>query len=198
MTDMTLRPSTNNPGRTYKWFTGTPIVEFGFGLHYTNFTAKASSLKSSEFSIQSLMSSCKNKFKDLCAFETFNVSIKNTGKVTSDYVALGFLVGSFGPSPHPKKSLVAYARLHNITAGATQTAALNLTLGSLARVDDQGNTVLYPGSYSLQIDTQPLTTVDFTLTGSQETLDEWPQPPPDRHQNGTYFVGGFDGEVLMG
>lgn len=39
MTDMGLRPSSKSPGRTYKWY-GTPVQEFGFGLHYTNFSVK--------------------------------------------------------------------------------------------------------------------------------------------------------------
>ena len=38
MTDMTLRPSATNPGRTYKWYTGTPVFEFGFGLSYASFS----------------------------------------------------------------------------------------------------------------------------------------------------------------
>ncbi len=35
-----FRPSTNppNPGRTYRFYTGTPVYEFGTGLSYTNFT----------------------------------------------------------------------------------------------------------------------------------------------------------------
>lgn len=39
-TNMGYRPSTNpaNPGRTYRFFTGTPVYPFGTGLSYTNFT----------------------------------------------------------------------------------------------------------------------------------------------------------------
>jgi beta-D-xylosidase 4 len=109
--------------------------------------------------------------------------------VTSDYVTLGFIAGQFGPEPFPNKALVNYQRLHNIAAGSSQTATLNLTLASLARVDENGNKVVYPGSYTLQIDTQPLTSVDFTLTGSQLVVDQWPAPPPYKQQN-TAGVGG--------
>lgn len=124
-------------------------------------------------------------------FKTFDVDVKNIGSVTSDYVTLGFLAGTHGPAPYPKKRLVAYQRLHNVTCDATQTASLNLTLGSLARVDDMGNKVLYPGDYALLIDTQPLAMVNFTLTGDSVMLDEWPQPPAARSQVSDYFVGGF-------
>ena len=38
MTDMKLRQSATNPGRTCEWYTGSPVFEFGFGLHYTTFS----------------------------------------------------------------------------------------------------------------------------------------------------------------
>ncbi|KAF5016055.1 hypothetical protein F66182_12392, partial [Fusarium sp. NRRL 66182] len=35
-TDMNLRPDgASNPGQTYKWYTGTPVYDFGYGLFYT-------------------------------------------------------------------------------------------------------------------------------------------------------------------
>lgn len=194
MTNMSLRPGENNPGRTYKWYTGTAIFEFGYGMHYTKFSASLGTpLSSTNYSISDLVSGCTEQYRDLCAFETIDIAVENTGNTTSDYVTLGFLAGQFGPQPYPIKSLVNYQRLHDVEPGSTQTAALNLTLGSLARVDEYGNTVLYPGDYSLLIDTQPLAVVNFTLSGEATTLDAWPQPPPRREQGAEYFVGGFQG-----
>ena len=154
MTDMSLRPnsSTGSPGRTYQWYNGKAIFEYGFGMHYTKFDVSfksAPSYNKPSYAISSLMKGCTEQYKDRCAFKTIGVNVKNAGKMTSDYVTLGFLAGSHGPKPYPNKRLVAYQRLHNIAAGSTQTAMLNMTLGSLARVDDKGNTVLYPGDYSL-------------------------------------------------
>jgi len=200
MTNMSLRPGENNPGRTYKWYNGTAIFEFGYGMHYTNFSASINALSSNNYSISDLVSGCTGQtYMDLCPFETIQVCVTNTGTTTSDYVTLGFLAGQFGPAPYPIKSLVNYQRLHSIEAGTTQTARLNLTLGSLARVDEDGNTVLYPGGYSLLIDTQPLTYVNFTLSGTAVTVDAWPQPPPRRMQGAEYFVGGFQatGEQIL-
>ncbi|TLD36740.1 beta-xylosidase [Venturia nashicola] len=208
MTDMALRPGKQNPGRTYKWYTGTPVYEFGYGMHYTNFTASiAPSALMQTYDIADLMSSCVStvaigtvNYLDLCPFTSIPVSISNTGKTTSDYSALAFLTGTFGPAPYPKKSLVAYQRLHNITAESSQTARLNLSLSSLSRVDKSGNRILYPGEYAVLIDTQPLIMVNFTLKGQQAVLDEWPQPPAGRRMNkpNGYFVAGYDGsETLM-
>ncbi|KAL1612143.1 hypothetical protein SLS60_000366 [Paraconiothyrium brasiliense] len=200
MTDMTLRPGRNNPGRTYKWYNGTAVFEFGSGLHYTNFSASIKSNMSTTYDITDLTATCHSSnvtYPDLCSFGApIQVEVTNTGNTTSDYVTLGYLTGTFGPAPHPKKSLVAYQRLFAISGGSSATANLNLTLGSLARVDDKGNKILYPGEYSLVIDNQPLTLVNFTLTGDQVMLDEWPQPPANRTGEGVsgvegYFVGGY-------
>lgn len=178
MTDMTLRPSPTNPGRTYKWYSGTPILEFGYGLHYTNFTASLSEPSAASYDISTLVSSCSGvAHPDLCSFASYTVNVTNTGSTTtSDYVALLFVAGEFGPAPYPNKALVAYDRLHAIAPGSSQTTSLNLTLGSLSRADDYGNTILYPGDYKLLLDIEPRATVCFTLTGQEAVLDYWPQP----------------------
>ncbi|KAF2199971.1 glycoside hydrolase [Delitschia confertaspora ATCC 74209] len=205
MTDMALRPGPNNPGRTYKWYNGSAVFEFGSGLHYTNFSADIISDMKETYDIASLMQACQasnEKYPDRCPFnsEPIQVEVKNTGKRASDYVTLAYLAGEFGPKPYPKKSLVAYQRLFSISSESSGIAKLNLTLGSLSRVDERGNRVLYPGDYSLLIDNGPLAMVNFTLTGEEMVLDEWPQPPKDRKAKGTkevgkgYFVGGFGSE----
>jgi beta-D-xylosidase 4 len=202
MTNMALRPGKNSPGRTYKWYNGSAVFEFGYGMHYTNFSASITSKLQQSYAISDLMSSCQSTdqaYLDRCPFASVDVAVMNKGNVSSDYVALGFIAGSFGPAPQPKKSLIGYQRLFSITGGASNTATLNLTLASLARVDELGHKVLYPGNYSLLVDTQPLTSVNFTLTGNMTVLELWPQPPANRTAQGIpgvegYFVGGYGSE----
>ena len=44
MFDFNMRPGPSawppgsNPGRTYRFYTGTPVLPFGFGLSYTTWT----------------------------------------------------------------------------------------------------------------------------------------------------------------
>jgi beta-D-xylosidase 4 len=203
MTNMSLRPylstnySLNNPGyltrhptsrghlltkfhsRTYKFYNNTATFPFAYGLHYTNFSTKISSPSNSVFNISSLASSVQNSsvHLDLQSFITVPVKVSNTGSATSDYVLLGFLSGEFGPTPYPKKSLVAYQRLHNIEPGTSQTGNLTLTLGSLGRVDTNGDVVLYPGSYKLGVDINGSVAWEFRLLEDEEVLDSWPVSP---------------------
>lgn len=174
MTDMNLKPGENNPGRTYKWYNDTPVFEFGFGLQYTTFHATITPPSSNTFEISDLLSNAST-YKDLTPFLTLQVAVSNTGSIASDYVVLLFLTGTFGPSPYPKKSLVAYTRIHDITGGATANAELKLNLASLARGNENGDLVLYPGDYKVVVDIDGKDEWSFTLKGEEVVLDSWPE-----------------------
>lgn len=213
MTDMALRPHDGDaetapgrfPGRTYRWYEGDATFPFGAGLHYTTFatsldTSSASSSLAASYAIADLVANCSGvAYLDQCPFTSLPVRIANTGAVASDYVALLFVQGTFGPAPYPRKTLVQYARAHNISAGGAATVALDVTLGGLGRVDGEGNTVLYPGEYRLVMDVdegrEPI--ASFVLTGAEMVLDAWPAAPEGRGGVGTaevgadYFVGGL-------
>ena len=189
MTDMTLRPSATNPGRTYKWYTGTPVYSFGFGLHYTTFKfawAGASprantntNTPAASYAIDDLVSSgnatSSAAFLDLAPLDTFGVRVTNTGKATSDYVALLFANGEFGPAPHPNKQLVAYTRVHALAPGKSAVAELPVTLGAIARADDTGAKWVYPGTYTLALDTTAELKHTFTLVGEPRKIADWPK-----------------------
>ncbi|CZT07718.1 related to beta-xylosidase [Rhynchosporium graminicola] len=178
----------NNPGRTYKYYTGKPVFPFGHGLYYTEFNVTKhvpapATTPNSGYHISDLISTAKlankPKYLDQIPFISIPVTVKNVGKVTSDYVSLFFISGAFGPQPYPKKSLVAYHRVKNLAAGQSSTFNITLTLASLARADEHGNLVLYPGQYQLQenISEGYGGSWDFTLIGSPATLEVWPKDP---------------------
>ena len=184
MTDMALRPdnSTGFPGRTYQWYNDA-VIPFGYGLHYTTFDVSKgnNAVLGASTDISSLTDNCNEQYKDRCAFAALPIMISNTGNITSDYSALLFLSGDYGPSPAPLKTLVAYQRAYAIAPGQSQTLILNLTLASLARRDEQGIAAVYPGTYNVGVDVNKDGSVanplgEFTLTGSPLTVDEWPQP----------------------
>ncbi|KAG6820598.1 hypothetical protein H0H93_014514 [Arthromyces matolae] len=179
MTDMSLRPSATNPGRTYKWYQGTPVFEFGHGIHYTTFDVKWAHTPPKQYSIASLINHASHSSPlDLALFHTFDVAVKNLGRLTSDYVALLFVNSTAGPSPQPNKQLVSYTRLHDIFPGSTASASLSVTLGSIARADAAGNMWIYSGAYQLSVDTGPiLLTHQFELVGQSAQIANWPQNP---------------------
>jgi len=47
--DINLRPNATYPGRTYQWYTGTPVYPFGFGMHYTTFDSSWSASPESSY-----------------------------------------------------------------------------------------------------------------------------------------------------
>ncbi|KAK0730894.1 glycoside hydrolase superfamily [Lasiosphaeris hirsuta] len=176
LTEMALRPTAaGSPGRTYRWY-GDAVLPFGYGLHYTRFDASLSAVPSSTYEIGALLEECVEAHLDLCPFPSVLVRVVNTGNATSDYVALVFAQGEYGPKPYPIKTLVAYARLRGIKPGGTATAELRLNVGALARVDAAGNAVLYPGKYSLVLDVPGVSELGFELTGREKVLDLFPQP----------------------
>ena len=93
MFDMQMRPSPTNPGRTYKFYTGQPVYEFGHGLSYTTFNYSwYNDSTSSSFSIKSLIKSKSDQKKVLLHF--YRVNVTNTGPVLGDDVVLAYVTPS--------------------------------------------------------------------------------------------------------
>ncbi|KAI1343583.1 glycoside hydrolase superfamily [Xylariaceae sp. FL0016] len=183
MTDMNLQSGTGNPGRTYKWYTKTPVFPFGHGLHYTTFNLSLPANLPASFSTEALTSNvsltktgpvASGNYPDLAPFISLPVSVTNTGNVTSDYVLLAFLKGNYGPSPFPNKSLVAFTRVHDVEPGQTATGTLDITLGSIARSDKDGNLTLWPAKYNLVLDIDERVAWGFDITGNAVVLERLP------------------------
>jgi beta-D-xylosidase 4 len=190
LTNMNLRPSANSPGRTYKWYNNA-VLPFGYGLHYANFTLSFANQQNTTrrnppvYQSNLLLADCKLPYKDLCPFPSIPIRVKNTGNTTSDFVALAFMSTQQGPAPYPLKELVSYKRLRGVMPGEERVIELELTFGNFARVDDNGNTVLYSGAYCLGLDVPEQSKTCFEILGGDQVFDKWPQPP----KNGTIVAG---------
>jgi len=177
MTDMSLRPSEINPaGRTYQWYTGGAVYPFGYGLHYTTFKSRWALPVPPVFSIALLAQKHTKKYLDTEIFHTFKVVVSNTGKVASDYVALLYSSTTAGPQPAPIKSLVSYARARDIAAGKSAVVNLEVSLGSIARADENGRFILYPGKYKVALDNDASLVAEFLLVGKPTRILDFPQP----------------------
>jgi beta-glucosidase len=122
-------------GRTYRYFQGTPLYPFGFGLSYTQF-----SYRNLHLPITPLQAG------DPLAAE---VTVTNTGKLAGDEVAELYL--SFPDiSGAPQRALRGFQRVH-LQPGQSQSIHFNLQGRDLSMVTDAGEPVIAAGLYSLSI-----------------------------------------------
>ena len=142
--------------RTYRYFKGSPLYGFGYGLSYTT------------FAYVNLHASSKN----LQAGETLKVEadVKNTGPLAGDEVAELYLT-----PPHtdvsPNLALEGFTRIH-LAQGETRHVVFELDPRSLSQVDDKGVRAVRPGSYTIQVGgSQPgpnTPSVQVNILGMQE------------------------------
>jgi hypothetical protein len=160
MFDMQMRPSPKNPGRTYKFYTGQPVFEFGFGLSYTtfNYTWYNDSINSI-VTIQSLIKKKSNENKVL--LHLYRVNVTNTGSVLGDDVVLAYVTPPTkslnDPSP-PMKRLFGFERVR-LDVGQTTQVYFPLNSDSLLTVGRDGSKWLEPGAYRILIGKQHMHTV---------------------------------------
>lgn len=176
--NMALRPSDSSPGQTYMWYTGTPVYEFGHGLFYTTFEASLiGTAPLYEYNIADLLELAhpNDKRMEQVPIFSFNVNITNTGDTASDYTAMLFAnTTNAGPAPYPNKWLVGFDRLPTLTPESSQTLAIPVPIDSLARIDEKGNRVLYPGRYELALNNERDAVVAVELKGEKRVLMFWP------------------------
>jgi len=175
-TDMSLRPNEagGNPGRTYKWYNDS-VLEFGYGLHYTSFSANASITWPAKMDAGDVVRKANDSgvYADLYEVGKLVVDVRNEGDRGSDYSVLAFVSGDYGPLPRPRRELMGYGRARDIGCGETRRVELGVRLGGLTRWDERGRRVLWPGKYKVVVDLEPgLAEVEFEIVG-EEAVVEW-------------------------
>ena len=150
--------------RTYRYFTGKTLYEFGYGLSYSKFSYSPPMLSS----------------KNLNAGDTLTVQteVRNTGSAAGDEVAELYLIppkdGNDGLSPHLQ--LEGFARVH-LLPGQMKPVTFELKPRQLSEVNAKGECWVQPGSYRISVGgSQPddalapghVQTSSFTITGTEE------------------------------
>jgi beta-glucosidase len=128
-------------GRTYRYFQGTPLFPFGYGLSYTTFTYSGLTLPGSVQAGQPL---------------PVDVTVTNTGQRAGDEVVELYL--SFPDvKGAPLRALRAFQRVH-LKAGASQKLHFELRPRDLGMVTEAGDPIIAEGKYTLSVGGgQPLT-----------------------------------------
>ncbi len=121
--------------RTYRYFQGTPLYPFGYGLSYTTFSYSDLSLPSSPIAAGQPMNA--------------EVTVTNTGKLAGDEVAQLYL--SFPDvAGAPIRALRGFQRLH-LDPGQSERVHFDLKPRDLSMVTEAGEPIIPEGKYSVSI-----------------------------------------------
>jgi beta-glucosidase len=122
-------------GRTYRYFTGTPLYPFGHGLSYTKFSYSNLTVPTST------VAAGKNV--------TINATVTNTGSSAGDEVAQLYL--SFPDVPGaPLRALRGFERVH-LEPGASATVGFELKPRDLSMVTEAGEPIEAGGKYTVTV-----------------------------------------------
>jgi beta-glucosidase len=143
-------------GRTYRYFEGSPLYPFGYGLSYTSFSYSGLTVPSAPVKAGDSVSA--------------TVTVSNTGKVAGDEVLELYL--SFPKvAGAPLKALRGFQRVH-LEPGASQQVSFELRPRDLSMVTEAGEPVIPEGKFTLSIGGgqpgtgAPAASGDFSVSGT--------------------------------
>jgi len=168
LTDMGMRPnsSSGNPGRTYRFYTGTPVLPFGFGLSYTTFRMVIQNTSSlvralqrslNARALQRQLDSVRSRF-ELSPLGDVDVLVTNTGSVSSDVSVLLFLIGpNAGQDGNPISSLVSFGRVRSLAPGASELVHFPISADVFSYSSQVGQRTAIAGDWTLMCEQSLLT-----------------------------------------
>ncbi|KAL7585206.1 probable beta-D-xylosidase 7 [Lactuca sativa] len=174
MTDMRMRPdpSLGYPGRTYRFYNGKPVFEFGYGLSYSNHAYKFVSSTQNKISLgpNQELGSCYMSVseirEDLCEKAEFTVGIdvENDGEASNHTVLLFVRWDDNGEdrNRHFIKQLVGFRRVSLGRMGRGEVEFVVKPCEDFSRVREDGLMVVEEGSHSLVVGDQEFT-IDVIL-----------------------------------
>ena len=94
---------TTSPGRSYRYFSGTPLYEFGYGLSYTTFNISCTS------------SAAHPDQAPPVAIMTIDCDVRNTGRVAGDEVLMVYhrLVHAAPSRSYPAGTVYKHSNKHS-------------------------------------------------------------------------------------
>jgi beta-glucosidase len=121
--------------RTYRYFSGTPLYPFGYGLSYTRFRYSNGRLSSSTLSAGEPLEA--------------SVQVENVGDRAGDETVEFYLIPKAKPEA-PVRWLAGFDKVH-LMKGETRTVRLKIDTREQSIVDADGRRCVQPGEYELYI-----------------------------------------------
>lgn len=139
MTDMRMRPdpSSRYPGRTYRFYNGPKVFEFGYGLSYTTYSYNFISSTPNTLHLNQLISSSSSSSirslsvskigSDNCERLKFSthVGVENIGSMPGKHPVLLFVRHENRSNGNPDKQLVGF---ESVSLNATERAEVEFIL----------------------------------------------------------------------
>ncbi len=122
-------------GRTYRYFEGTPLYPFGYGLSYTTFTYSGLTVPTSPVTAGSPV--------------VTEVTVTNTGQRAGDEIVQLYLNFPHIPGV-PLRALRGFQRVH-LEAGASQRLRFELQPRNLSMVTEDGKPIVAEGEYTISV-----------------------------------------------
>jgi len=144
--------------RTYRYFAGTPLFPFGYGLSYSKFAYSKAKLSSKKLHAGQPL--------------TVEADVKNISKRDGDEVVEVYLTFPKLPGA-PIRALRGFTRVH-VPAGKTEHVRLTLQLRDLSYVSQDARILISPGSYTLTIGggqpgtSAPVAETSFVIDGEKQ------------------------------
>lgn len=121
--------------RTYRYFTGTPLYPFGYGLSYTTFAY-------SDLEVPPAVTAGGEV--------TLKVTVTNTGKVTGDEVVQLYLTDEKASTPRPLHQLEGFSRI-TLEPGESRKMEFTLKPEQFSIINNRETRVIEPGWFTIFI-----------------------------------------------
>lgn len=122
-------------GKTYRYFKGNPLYEFGYGLSFTNFTYDNLEIPEEI-----------NANSDF----TLKVNVANTGAYDGEEVIQVYIHNKNADALNPHKTLEGFKRIFFKT-GEKKLITFNINKDQLTSVNKEGKKVILPGLYQISV-----------------------------------------------
>ncbi|KAL4271604.1 hypothetical protein GQ457_13G010000 [Hibiscus cannabinus] len=166
MTDMRMRPESDYPGRTYRFYEGDTVFEFGYGLSYSKYSYSftrvsqkniylnhSSSLHTTRTSNSIRYNLVSELGMEVCDQKKFTVSVgvKNHGEMAGKHPVLLFARQGSRGDGRPKKQLIGF---QSVILSAGEMGGIEFEVRPcehLSRANEYGLMVMEEGRHFLVV-----------------------------------------------